>query len=620
MNLKPSNVPCNRFLVWFIFALSLGVLLQYLYFAPYGLDFTDEGFYLNWFKYPYSYPAVATFFGYIYAFPYKFLGENLIALRVFNLLTILGAAAWCAAQPFERMKGFDRLVGGPFTKVVFVFSLSTLSLLCLEISSTPNYNHLAFIGCLLVTGALIKSGPLDESPQIFIPSFGLPLISGIVAASLAKPTTGFALGLVCLTYAFFIGSRSRLRIILCLALSLVLTVCISIFLVGSPSELISRVTLGKQWASLLGGGHDLRGLANSVFKLFFPLHLPLLMLPSWALFVQASIVIALLSPKTWYGLISKLILIIFSLIISWYTFFHDRQLFPISFLSIGSIWFSVFPLSLLLSLALSKSLALIDDWPSTSCKIFPQLSRLFLILLIPFAYPFATNTNLWTKILSASLIFVCVASTFIVQLPSRVAKRVFTAFLLMVLIGDLLLLPAYARFYRNPYRQPQSLVFNKTPTQIGPTSQLILSEDFSQYITDAKIAFHSNGFKPGSPILDLSGQSPGLIYAVNGRAIALPWMIGGYKGSDALASAAIAKVPCNDLYSAWLIVEPDGPRSIDISILNDFGIDIYDQSKYQKVAHLVTPKGAGGYDFERHQFIYRPLLEAGHHLTCTSLN
>ena len=88
MILKSWLPPSGRILIGFIFALSMGFFLQYLYFAPYGFDLTDEGFYFNWYKYPDSFPAVITFFGFVYAPPYYLLGENIVALRVFNLLTI----------------------------------------------------------------------------------------------------------------------------------------------------------------------------------------------------------------------------------------------------------------------------------------------------------------------------------------------------------------------------------------------------------------------------------------------------------------------------------------------------------------------------------------------------
>lgn len=103
-----------------------------------------------------------------------------------------------------------------------------------------------------------------------------------------------------------------------------------------------------------------------------------------------------------------------------------------------------------------------------------------------------------------------------------------------------LLAPSQASFYLVPYRQSQPLFLNKSVTRIGKVSQLRLSSGFSNYIASTRLALSKNEFKPGTPILDLSGQSPGLIYAVEGRAIGQPWMIGGYKGSNLPGENAIS--------------------------------------------------------------------------------
>lgn len=616
MKLKSPTFSWTRVLIWFIFALSLGVFLRYLYFASYGLDFTDEGFYLNWYKYPKSYPAIVTFFGFIYALPYRLLGENIAALRVFNILTVLLAGAWCVHQPFVRMNGFEKLAGGPVFKAIIIFSLSTLSLLSLFRYSSPSYNTLAFIGCLLVAGALIKSGPLDESPQVFKLSFGLPLVSGIIVASLAKPTTGFVLVLVCLLYTFSLRRILRKWMILWLALCLVLTTCISIFLVGSPSELFSRVWLGKEWASLLDSGHNLYGLLLSVWTLL-RIPPPLLVLALVIIF-QASIVFTFLSHNDKHGLMAKQFLIAYSLALAFLALADHSWFMSVVWPQIGYIWLVVFPFSFLLLFIINKYFYPVCYGLNPSNVRPLCLYRLFLVLTISFGFGFGSNNALWGKIFSSSVIFISVAATFMAQLSPKYTKRVFIAFLVCVAIGELLLLPVHAKHILAPFRQDQPLFLNKTHTRVGSTSQLILSDNFSEYINNTRIALMRNGFMSGSPVLDFTGRSPGLIYAVGGRPAGLAWMIGRSKGSNALARAAIAKIPCNELYSSWVIVEPGGPASLDISILNNFDIDIYDPSRYEKVAHVMTPSGAGGFNDEHHQFIFKPLSEAGNHPKCTA--
>jgi len=615
MIIKPSIASCTRALVLFIFSSSILILLRYLYFASYGLDFTDEGFYLNWYKYPETYPAVVTFFGFVYAIPYRFLGENISALRIFNILTILTCGSWFVYQPFLRMKGFEKLVGGPLLKATFIFSLSTLSLLSVARYSSPSYNHLAFIGCLLVTGALIKSGPLDESPQVFRFSVGLPLISGIVAASLAKPTTGFVLGLVSLLYSFSLSKSSRRGMILWLTISLLLIVCISASFVGSISELFFRVTFGTELVSLLGAGHNLDDLLASIWGIF--LNPPPLLVVAFVLIFQVSVAFAFLSHKQKYGLIAKRFLIAYSLSIAFVLFANYRWFISAISLQIGAIWLIAFAISFPTLFAANKCLYFVGYWQNLQRSSFVYLCRLLLLLVIPVGFGFGSNNTLWSKIFTISIIFLSVAAIFLVKLSLPDAKRVFPAFLLCVAIGQILLLPAHGRFLLAPYGQPQPLFFQNTLTRVGPSSHLHLSQVVSDYIKNAHNALMQNGYKSGSPFLDLSARSPGLIYAIDGRPIGNAWMMGGPKGAPAVARAVLANVSCDDLRSSWLFVDPDDPGNLN-SILDDFEIDIHDESRYQKVAHLMTPKGVSSSDSERSLFIYKPLIEAGTPNSCFS--
>ena len=76
----------------------------------------------------------------------------------------------------------------------------------------------------------------------------------------------------------------------------------------------------------------------------------------------------------------------------------------------------------------------------------------------------------------------------------------------------------------------------------------------------------------GVPIIDLTGQSPGLIYAVAGTPLGSPWMIGGQPGSAALFERALDRVPCRLVAEAWLLSQPGGPRALDDGLLATSGV------------------------------------------------
>jgi len=70
------------------------------------------------------------------------------------------------------------------------------------------------------------------------------------------------------------------------------------------------------------------------------------------------------------------------------------------------------------------------------------------------------------------------------------------------------------------YRQSQSIrsqdaIVSNEPQQ----SQLTVSKEYASYISDATLAGNGGGFEPGIPVIDLSGQSPTLLFAVDAENI-----------------------------------------------------------------------------------------------------
>ena len=72
-----------------------------LWLCNYGLDFTDESFYLVWISNPFNYSVSATQFGFIYHPLYKLLDGNIAALRQANIL-ITFFLAWVLSYIFLK--------------------------------------------------------------------------------------------------------------------------------------------------------------------------------------------------------------------------------------------------------------------------------------------------------------------------------------------------------------------------------------------------------------------------------------------------------------------------------------------------------------------------------------
>lgn len=184
-----------------------------------------------------------------------------------------------------------------------------------------------------------------------------------------------------------------------------------------------------------------------------------------------------------------------------------------------------------------------------------------------------------------------------------------------IFLAELIVVLILQTGIERPYRQDQSLTLNSSLSKIGPhKTDLVLSGGYAKYIADATHVAQVGNFKSKTPIIDLSGQSPGILYALDADSIGQPWMIGGYPGSLRLAQVTLTRVPCEKIASAWLLVEQNGPRSISIEVMSLLGSTF--PSDYTKVGGWSTPNGAGGYMFPRYQELFKPVATKKIFLNC----
>ena len=169
-----------------------------------------------------------------------------------------------------------------------------------------------------------------------------------------------------------------------------------------------------------------------------------------------------------------------------------------------------------------------------------------------------------------------------------------------------------------PYRQPTPLRFNSSTLEIGSQrSKLVLEEGYAEYIASAVSIAQKAGFQLNTPVIDLSGQSPGILYAMGAENIGYAWTIGGYPGSLKFAQAVLARTSCEKLSIAWVLSEHDGPRSITSEAIVNLGAAF--PSSYEHVGTWQTAEGAGGYAERRTQKLYRPVEPHKTLATCQKL-
>lgn len=553
--------------------LFVGGLLRW---SRYGFDFTDEGFYLNWIATPWAFKASLTQFGFVYHPLYHLVGGNIAVLRQANILiTLLLAWGFCA-RVLTRFLPADE-DGGRADRTAIAaaaFVLSASSMLSFVYLywwlPTPSYNGLAF-QALLVAGTALMMAEREWSRTTAASAIILG-ISGWLAA-MAKPTTGAALGVVCVAY-LLATRRLTWRFALAAGGTVVLLLCGSALAIdGSFRAFAWRVAAGVKDDRLLAGRHSLAG----AFRLD-PIWLTLA--EKTGLRVLAPITLALVAFGSWPRAYRAWVALSLAGIAA-------------GGLAWGRAWTPGFPAAPFIGLQLW---AVALGSVAGSLAVAPR--RLFsgagwqriiaaaCFALLPAAYVFGTNGNYWPSAASAGLFWLA-ACVPIVSSSEHLAAR-WRATLSLALVSQTVVIALVLVGIDHPYRQAQSLRLDDTSITLPRGGgRLLVSQRSARYLHHLGALAAANGFEPGTPVIDLTGHAPGALYAIGASPMGQAWMLGGYPGSAAFVSAALDRVPCAQIARAWVLTEPTGPRAIPADVLRGSGVDL--GRDLQVVGHLASP-------------------------------
>lgn len=610
--------------------LTAAILVSLLWFSKYGLDFTDESFYLVWMANPFNYPFSITQFGFIYHSLYSLFGGDIATLRQANIILIFGLA-WIFCDLL--LKGLVSRTSEPaYVRPAISAAIATSSLVVLIFAGlwlpTPSYNTLAFKGLLIIAiGMLLAGKEVSRSSNL-----GWLLIGfGGWLAFMAKPPTAAAAGFVVTVY-ILVSGRLTLRALIA-PLSFMIFLLISAYVLdGSIKTFIDRYRIGLEFASILGGGHSIENL----FRLdVFQLQMPLTEI-FWIVFLMAIFlfVISLLKIEGVGFLVAamQVLLIVFGvsgiyLFLSQTTASDVYQnlilgavlfaaisvgiatLSRLNFLSppvqviiiiIGfAYYFQVrgqvvtFDLArdLLEGAALLAVVAII--FILAQVRSFRELPLGYWALVFPFsgfiyAYAFGTINNYWDLIGGAGLFFVLLGIVFLAHLAG--AREFPRLLLTLAIVVQLLTAGLLAKGLESPYRQPNPLYKNTYSIDLGQQGgRLILAQSAGSYIQTVRDIASQSGFTEGTPMIDMTGHSPGTLHILGAKSVGLAWSLGGYPGSARYVTAALMSVSCEQLVDAWLITEPKGSRSIPEVVLASFGASY--SNHFEIVGEVVSPDG-----------------------------
>jgi hypothetical protein len=555
-----------------------------------GFDFTDEGFYLNWISNPWNFRSSVTQFGFVYHPLYKLVGGDIVLLRQANVL-ILFALGWALCVALLRSIFIQWLSIGASLRVgavgvALVAGAGSLTFFDLWLP-TPSYNSLTIQSMMLAaTGALLAGHELSR------PSLAGWILVGIGGglAFLAKPTSAAMLGFMVVVYLVAAG-KFRLRgLSIAVAVAILFLGVAALAIDGSLFGFVRRIVDGLDIGNRLLAKHNLTEIfrwdeinlsaeqkSNFTYLLILAFVATILcfLANSIARFTAALITIAISTAciATFAGLLHPSIS---------YEPFQPVQFSAVSF-----------------GMALAAM-----TFPD---RTYPRLSRngvaiLVLFAVLPYAYAFGTNTNYGATAARAGLFWFL--SGFVVCAASAAANAAWhkllpaAALVLMVSTGVL-----YASM-ENPYRQTQPLRLQMTAVDITPgKSRLFLPEETAAYIRELHRLSAANGFKAGDIALDLTGVSPGSLYAMGARPLGVASTFAGYPGSRDYLTAALDGETCEAIAVSWILMEPDARDSFSPDLLQRFGINI--STDYLDVGSINSTRSFAPQQFE--QRLLKPL-------------
>ena len=561
---------------------TLLILYWVLKFSAHRIDFTDEGYHLNLISNPFLYQFSLSQFGFIYHPLFHLVNENIVWFRRLNVIITFGLS-FILTYFFIR-----KIVNKKNINLVYLYLISfgtAISSLTYISTRTPNYNSLTFqallltcIGIVLIDKCNLKKNFLSH------------IIIGLGGwlTFMAKPTSALGLAVIIIIY-FFLSKNFNWRFILISILTSIILLVFSAFIIdGSISIFIKRYILSFLHLDLLKGGHGF----NKIFRLDkFKLSIKIV-------FFIASIFLLILFicsnkyknnyNKNFYLVIIAFFIFLSNSVLALSEINLDPNLRHYKYYLVYGILFACSYIYL----------------KNNKIKFnISQKSNFYLFLFLPYAYVMGSNNNYWIKM--GQVWFFFLMASFALIIPRLLKYHKYSSVIVLVLASQFIVSIQIKEGIEKPHRYNEPLRLSQSKIYINNNYFLKLSNEFSNYIKNFRKIASQSGFKNNDPIIDLSGQSPALVYLVNGKSIGTAWNIGGYKGSLDLAKARFNLVDCKEISKAWVILEIKGPRIISTELLNYLGADFPDQ--YQLMGSWKTAKGAGGYKNPRKQELYKPI-------------
>lgn len=567
-----------------------------------GFDITDRSFHLLWAGQPENVVGSFTHFGFVTGLLYDLVGQNIAAFRVLGMFILLGLAL-LFAHSFQLYGKKHFLKYDTNSILVSLVSITLVATLAFYHSwlHVPSYNWLAVAATFITISGLLYFMSLPGRRWAFCLSV-LFVSAGGTLAFIAKPTTALVLAFMSIVFILANALNKRgVRFLVCSGMiATILLTLFALYFLGSTAG--DSLRLGVDLGSALDSGHTLSSSFTNTVSGFFNFIKWLFQVSFFLIYAALIVGLALFSwlrkyvlyRTNWTILIRTmllfLILLLFSLLV-----FHSR--FLGSNYQISKILLSVYGLSFLACCYVLFETHSTADARSINHGLLVKAILFSVFFLFGAIAPsFGTNNNIVQHI-SMSSVFIAVSIFIIIQVISPERLRYFVSSLFGALLAITVML-FLLKAYQEPYRVAGSIGDQNTSvTFANPNHRLDLDSKTARYARDLMENAFEAGWKRGTPLIDMTGLSPGASVILDARIVGTPWIF-GRGGPELFADTVFKSVDQNILKNAWILTAPEGRKSLNNEVLRVNNLVFPEQ--YKMVGEFIF-----GYRNER-QFLWKP--------------
>lgn len=549
----------------------IGFIIVFLlfYYSRYGLDFTDEAFYLAHIVYPDDYVFWASLFGNVLNKVFALLDEDILYLRYLAIILIYILSASLIYFLDKKFNIFTYVKNKIFLATLiapagfFVYNYFIF---------TPSYNHLNYISLLFISNFLILILIHKDSIKKYIFSSLLGITSALVLFSKSSS----ALLLAVIVFIFFIFNfsfKQNLKYFLIIGIGAILGVGLGIFVFTDGIQaFFSQIQTGIEYYRILDDSYASSRLFRSFnVEIFHRINYLALLLVFFVIFILYN---------------KKLLTsIIFILLCCFAILFYYKNKDHLTLIAYILEYLVIFGLLNLFIVCFKER----------NIKKFVQNYKerilvIFFLFFLPFSYSFGTNNSYFYH-MQGSFYFWLLSSILLLSILNSFKNNISIfkdiGLMLIVFFITLFLMRFLISKIDNPYRQI-SYSTNYVPYEIlKDKSKIKLPVDAANYLQNLKKISNKYKTDRNTMLLDLTGGTPVAIFPLNMNSYGLAWTLGGYSGSAKALEFILDNIDSEKIKNAWILVEPNGTRSISPKFLQKYGINF--PKNYIKISDLEIP-------------------------------